>query len=126
MSDFMKSAFLLIAFASISIATSYKKDIPTVTKSYNLTSTCANASLNSGTIRITDGQMSSPAGFNLLNVGFPSVGLTVGDGVSADIGGGVVRACIYSSTAVANQITSIYNCSDNGFLACTITLVHLD
>lgn len=126
MSDFMKSALLLIAFASISVATSYKKDLPTLTQSYNLTSTCANASLTSGTIRITDGQLSSPAGFNLLNVGFPSVGLVVGQGVSADIGGGVVRACVYSSTTVINQVTSIYNCSDNGFLACTITLVHLD
>ena len=127
MLNFIKSAFILILFASVTIATSKLKDTPTLeTKAYSTTSNCANATFTTGIVRVTDGTVSSPSGVNFLDLGLPSVVLVVGQDVSADIGGGVVRVCTYSSNIVSGQTISTYTCADNGFAACLINLTHLD
>jgi hypothetical protein len=127
MANFLKSALILILFASVTIATSKLKDTPTLdTKAYSTTSNCGNATFTNGIISVTDGSISSPSGVNFLQLGFPSVILVVGQDVSADIGGGLIRVCTHSSSVISNQTISTYTCSDNGFPACLINLTHLD
>lgn len=123
----LKSAALLILFASVTIATSKLKDTPTLdTKAYSITSNCGNATFTTGIISVTDGSISSPSGVNFLQLGFPSVILVVGQDVSSDIGGGMIRVCTHSSSVISNQTISTYTCLDNSFPACLINLTHLD
>ena len=127
MLNLVKNTFILLLFGLITIATSKLKDIPTAdTKFYATTSNCANATFTTGNISVADGSISSPSGVNFLQLGLPSVILVVGQDVSADIGGGVVRVCTYSSSVVSNQTISTYTCADNSFPSCIINLTHLD
>jgi hypothetical protein len=127
MSNFFKSAALLMLFASVTIATSKLKDTPTLdTKAYSITSNCSNATFTNGIVSVADGSISSPSGVNFLDLGFPSVILVVGQDVSADIGGGLIRVCTHTSSVISNQTISTYTCLDNSFPACLINLTHLD
>lgn len=127
MANLIKNAFVLLLFASVTIATSKLKDTPSLdTKFYATSSNCANATFTTGNISVTDGSISSPSGVNFLQLGFPSVVLVVGQDVSSDIGGGVIRVCTHSSSVISGQTVSTYTCSDNSFPACLINLTHLD
>ena len=125
---FILKILILSLFSITIVATSYKRadDSLFISKSYSATSNCANASFTSGIVSVRAGQVETPAGTTFLNLGFPSVTVSIGSDVSAEIAIALVRTCRYSQSVISNTTTSIYDCDDNGIPSCTINLIHLD
>ena len=125
--NFSLSLMILLPFAVVSIATSKAKDSVPVVINYNLASDCANATVISGPVTITDQAVTSPANTTLLDFGLPVAQFSLfGENpIVAEIAPALTRSCVYS-LVTSPTLVNTYTCSDNGAYVCTVTLTKAD
>ena len=122
--NFAYSVLILLPFVLVSLATSKKKDTAPVPLSYDLLSDCANATVTSGVITITEGVVTDPVNTTFLDFGLPVAELLPGfdNPITGEIAPALTRSCVYSFTTGTTHSTRTFTCSDNGIYACTFTL----
>jgi hypothetical protein len=125
--NFANSLLILLPFALVSLATSKASDYSPTPLNYNLASDCANATVISGPVTVTDGEVTSPANTTFLDFGLPVAKFSIAteNPVSAEIAPALTRSCIYTLITTPNVVKT-YTCSDNGIYSCTVTLTRTE
>lgn len=121
--NFLRSLFILVPFALVTIATSTRKEYTPLPMGYTVASDCGNATVISGPVTVLEDTVTEPANTTFLDFGLPMDKIYFGkeNPVSAEIAPALIRSCIFSLTAGPTESTRTFTCSDNGVYACTVT-----